>query len=312
MRRRLWWNMCAIDARAAEDHGIALNNSDTSSDTRLPINIDDSELSPNMQELPVGKSKWTEMTFCLTMLEITNEMRRLYRAPEAPVNISTAEPSRDQIVNDLMTRVQEKYLRHCDCNIPIQNGTQLCGRLLLAKLRFMISQPQLNRCDAKKHPFYASEDALVAACRILEMSSQLQTDDLLRGFRWYFETFTQYHLLTYVLWHLCVKPVGPSVERAWSAIDGSFEIADNRNISCEPWSKWTMFQQLREKAMRIRSSCNMEGPIIDGGLKDLSGMNMINGGLENTTGLMFGDDQNWDFNTASFDMRDFEGADFSI
>jgi hypothetical protein len=97
----------------------------------------------------------------------------------------------------------------------------------------------VSRCDAEKRASHATEDDLVAACRILEINLQLQSDDLLRGFRWHFETYIQYHLLTYVLWHLCVKPVGSTVERAWNAIDGSFELADHRDISFEPRSKWT-------------------------------------------------------------------------
>lgn len=307
--------MCAIDSRAAEDHGIALNNSDESSDTRFPINVDDSELFPNMQELPEGKTRWTEMSFSLTMIEISHVMQRIHRAPEVSLDITSGKSSRDQILNDLMTRLEDVYLRHCDRNIPMQNATLLCGRLMVAKLKFLNSPPWLNRSNAEKHATYANEDALVVACQILEMNLQLQTDDLLRGFRWCFETYTQYHPLIYVLWHLCVKPVGPSVDRAWSAIDGSFEVADHRDISCEPGSKWTVLQRLRDKALRIRCSHITEGIMTNDGLDDSSGMKMTTEGVENGQDapyLILGDDGNWDFNATNFDMHGFEGVDFSF
>ena len=51
--------MCAIDCRAAEDHEIALMASDDGYSTRFPISVDNIELSPNMQDLPMEKAGWT-------------------------------------------------------------------------------------------------------------------------------------------------------------------------------------------------------------------------------------------------------------
>ena len=304
--------MCAIDSRSAEDHGITLNNSDVSSDTRFPINVDDNELFPNMQELPVGKAKWTEMTFPLTIIEATHVMKQLYRPPEAPLHAPSSEISRDQILLALTTRLEDNYLRHCDCNIPIQNATLLSGRLLVAKMKFLVSQPRLNRCDVAEHPSYPNEEALVAACRILEMDLRFRAEDLLRGYLWYFETYTQYHALTYMLWHLCIKPVGPSVGRAWYTIDKSFEVANRRGTSCEPLSKWKVLQLLRDKALRIQRSCNLEYSMINADLGDPLETGMVTEGFGASPDLILGDDQNWEFSTTNFDMHDFDGVDFCI
>jgi hypothetical protein len=135
MQRRLWWYMFAIDRRAAEDHGIALSNSNGSSDTRSQLNLDNSELTPNMQELPVEKAKWTEMTFALTMIETGQGPQRLYQTLAASFNTAPSESSRDKILNGLLTRLDE-YVRHCDPNIPIQKVTLLCARLMVAQLDF--------------------------------------------------------------------------------------------------------------------------------------------------------------------------------
>lgn len=69
--------LCAIDSRAAEAYETALSTSDDCSDTRFSMSVDDIELSPNMQELPTEKAKWTEMTSSLTI----KSRSRLYRAP---------------------------------------------------------------------------------------------------------------------------------------------------------------------------------------------------------------------------------------
>ena len=300
IRRRLWGYLCAVDSRAAEDHGISLSTSDGDSDTRLPVNVDDNELFPDMQELPVGRAKWTDISFSLTMIEIS----RALSDASSRGSVSSGSPS-DQMLTDLTTRLEAVYLRYCDPNIPIQNATLLCANLMVAKLKFLVSHPWLNRRDGEQGVAQANDDNLAAACHILEINLQLQTEDLLRGFRWYFETYTQNHILTYLLWHLSVKPTGPGVDRAWNAVDESFKVADHRNISREPGSRWKVLQLLKEKAMRIRQSCNTEITTIDSRYGEPAVMNILSEGSEVAL-----DESFWDFTATNLDMRGFEGGYF--
>lgn len=297
MRRRLWGYLCAVDSRAAEDHGIALSTSNGDSDTRLPVNVDDNELFPDMQELPVGRAKWTDISFSLTMIEIS---RALSHA-SSPSSVSSGSPS-DQMLIDLTTRLEAVYLRYCDPNIPIQNATLLCANLMVAKLKFLVSHPWLNLRGGEQGVAQANGDTLAAACHILEINLQLQTEDLLRGFRWYFETYTQNHILTYLLWHLRVKPMGPGVDRAWSAIDETFKVAEHRNISC---SRWKVLQLLKENAMRIRQFCNTDNNTTDNRYREPAVMNILTEGSEVTL-----DESFWDFSGTNLDMRGFEGGFF--
>jgi hypothetical protein len=186
-----------------------------------------------------------------------------------------SESSKTRILDGLATHLEDSYLSHGDPNIPIQKATLLCARVVVAKLDFLIPQQWLNRCDSEKRAPNSTEDDLVAACQILEMNLQLQSDELLRGVRWVFETYTQYHLLTYLHWHLFVKPVGPSVERTWKAVDTSFEIAEHWDNSCEPGSKWGVLQLLKDKAMRIRACCDTGSSMINPAPESSSGTNIF-------------------------------------
>ena len=306
IRRRLWGYLCAIDSRAAEDHGIALSSFDADSDTRLPVNVDDNELFPDMQELPVGRAKWAEISFSLTMMEISRAISQLYRTSDASSSssISSGSPS-NQKLTDLTTRLESVYLQHCDSNIPIQNATLLCANLMVAKLKFLVSHPWLNRRGVEQGVAQANDDTLAAACHILEINLQLQREDLLRGFRWHFETYTQNHILTYLLWHLRVKPVCSGVDRAWTAIEESFKVADHRNISREPGSRWKVLQLLKEKAMHIRQSYNTGSHTMDSGYGEPAVMNIMTEGSEVTL-----DESFWDFAATNLNMRGFEGGYF--
>jgi hypothetical protein len=294
------------DSRAGEDHGIALSSFDSSSDTRFPLNINDNELSPDMQELPVAKPKWTEMTFTLLMMEIAHVYLRLLRSPIVAVQAAPSESSRVGNLTDLMTYLDDTYLKHCDRNIPIQQASILAARTVVAKMQFVARQQELNRAQSTGQAIHAIEDNLVTACEIVEMGLQLQTDDLLRGFRWYFETYTQYHLLTYVLWHLCVKPVGPSVARAWDLLDKCFEIGDRRNLSSELGSKWIFLQRLKGKAIRIQLAYNTDHSMADAAQED-PGMASITEESGNVPELVFTDGTNWD----NWDMRPADFPDWS-
>jgi hypothetical protein len=256
MRRRVWWYLSVADSRAAEDLGITICNVDQSSDTRLPLNVNDSELSPHMQELPVLKHGWTEMTFTLIKIEVGQIIQQVIQNPAVSSGGISSESSRVQALKDIRTRLEDKYLRYWDQNIPIQRVSSLLTPLILAKLEFVIHQQPSQHRGTPKTASDANEDTLISACRLLEMNLQLQTDELLRGFHWYLGSYTQYHLLTYLLWHLCVKPGGPNIERAWNALESSFQLAEYRQLTTEPASKWKVLQLMRGKALLIRESCN--------------------------------------------------------
>jgi hypothetical protein len=81
MRRRVWWYLRAADSRGGEDLGIAICNYDSSSDTRLPWNVNDSDLFPDMQELPAARSGWTGMTYSLGNFEIGISIHQIVQNP---------------------------------------------------------------------------------------------------------------------------------------------------------------------------------------------------------------------------------------
>jgi len=174
------------------------------------------------------------------------------------------------------------------------------SRMMTEKLCFVIRLQSLKRSDFGNNTPGATEEALNAACQILELHLQLQLDDLLGNFQWLFESFAQYHMLTYVLWYLCVRPVGPGVAKAWNIIDQSFEIASRRDVSAEVGSKWEVLERLKEKALQIRDSQNMGLSMANAATDNLSPLHDLNGVSKDTIDLAFGDAANWDMTGLGF------------
>lgn len=256
MRRRLWYRVVYSDIRASEDLGISVADFETSSDVAFPLNVNDNQLSPKMQSLPAEEKTWTEMTMALIKIETGAMIQRVVECASSSTVPMPSQFSRSDILRGHIDRIQNVYMAYCDENVPIQRAALWSGKILVEKLEFLL---RLQKCldDAEAHdPSVANEETLEAACRILEDSLQVVLDELLRGYRWYFDTYVQYHTLTYVLWHLCIKPGSPNSSRAFQLVEDTLRVS---NYAYNNSTKWRLMLQLRAKALRQRELLNLAG-----------------------------------------------------
>ncbi|KOS45411.1 hypothetical protein ACN38_g3685 [Penicillium nordicum] len=247
LRRRTWGHILSADSRVAEDHGLSVPENDYG-DTELPLNIDDQSLSETNIVPAVSENRWIELTFSLIIFEINRGRPALNRSL-----VGAADPER--LIAEFRGSIENKYLRHCDPDIPVQRFGFLLGRLLLIKTEVCIRQKLLQSqgptaCSLNHNVI---QETLAQACVGVEIGLEIHNDELLHGFRWLLMTFTQYHLLTYILWVLCVYPTGPHVDRAWCAIDMQFNLIEDPSWP-DPGPKWPMIVQLRTKARSIRQA----------------------------------------------------------
>lgn len=166
MRRRLWWQICILDSRPSDHDGFASMVYQSLSDTRLPLNINDEDLSPDMTALPPERDEATEMCFCLVRCEAmsaANKMKLL--SPGLPMS-STQEglgPSslpleeRVKVIRELEARLHDRYIRHCHPSSPIQFMTILLSRLIVVHFWLIICYPLMgtNRPAAAAEPAQA-------------------------------------------------------------------------------------------------------------------------------------------------------------
>ena len=125
MRRRMWWQVATLDARASEDQGTEPTINERNFDTRMPLNIDDQDIWPGIEETPEEHQGLSEMSFDIVRYRVTTTVRRLtFLTPGGipcpfPRPMATVEDL-DSIVEELRKTLEEKYLQHCDMKIPIQ------------------------------------------------------------------------------------------------------------------------------------------------------------------------------------------------
>ncbi|KAJ5677012.1 uncharacterized protein N7477_002645 [Penicillium maclennaniae] len=294
LRRRLWWTLYTTDARMAEDHGITVAEKEFGADVDFPTNIDDLSVSEDSVDPAQPHARWTEMSFSLIITEINKMWIPLTRATS-----DTRGASAEQLIKDLKTRLHERYLQYGDMDIPIQRQGMMVAQVLVAKAEIHTRQKilQMQGAASSSVDQAATAELLGMAVNALELGLDMHTDKLLHSFRWLTSTYTQFHLLTYILWHLCVYPTGAHVKQAWRGVNRRFDLAENDASWPDPGPKWPMLVQLRRKALRIRQA---HGALDQG---DLNVQDAPVGAIEerSTTGNeAYLDLNDWDLNWLDF------------
>lgn len=295
IRRRLWHHILGSDARVAEDHGLSTSGFCGFPDTKLPCNVDDRDLDSSMNAAPVSKDRWTDMTLFLVAAE-TNEC--LQQVSQISCTVSSDDDKNTSLARLLATvkaRINDRYLRHCDPNIPAQKAALFLGRVQMGKLEVLVRQQYLRGLSVEESAARASEQTLLLACEAIEIGNEMQTDELLSNFHWLVWTYTPYHLLTYALWHLCVRPGEHSADRVWEVVNESFSLVDDPNWP-SPGLKWNALRKLREKALDIRCAFALTSrPRAALSFSDPASLSIEDGSV-----LHLGDGMLWDFDSICF------------
>jgi hypothetical protein len=155
------------------------------------------------------------------------------------------------LLASVKSRIEKQYLQYCDINIPIQKSALLLGRLLMGKFDLYIREQYLRGLSPEESAARATEDTLTLACDAIDLGIEMKSDELLNNFRWLFSTFTDYHLLTYTLWHLCARPDAHGFDRAWECVNRVFTLEETQD-SLTLGSKWNVMRKLRDKAASLR------------------------------------------------------------
>ncbi|KAJ5975799.1 hypothetical protein N7481_009506 [Penicillium waksmanii] len=306
VRRRIWWDLYSTDSRMSEDHGILIPEQDYGSDTKLPSNIDDQSINEKTTKPVESEQRWTDSSFML----IINEVNKMFIPIARSTDNSPDGAQSHQLLRELKERLHNRFIKYADMDIPIQRQGVILAQVLVSKFEVHMLQKVLQKQGAASSTVdtEAATELLEMAVRALDLGLEMFTDDLLRGFRWLTSTCPQLHLLTYILWHLCVYPTGPHNERAWNSVNNHFDLVDNDPSWPDPGPKWPILIQLRAKASRVRrahlaSSSTERFP---------EGESAIQTAPEDLPSETILDMDNWDLNWVEFPDWDYLAQSIAI
>ena len=230
MRRRLWWSIIVMEARAGEfcDVGqFGIRNMTWT--TQLPLNINDSSLYKSMVELPTAENGATEMIHCLIRYEIASHMRSgggqsTLDGSWQPFN--SAEISikdKEKWIQNMERKMQERYQRYCDTSVPLHFISKAMVRSAMCKMRFRAYHPRHHWARKDIVP-QQEKDMLFAVCiEILEVDNAVQSNSSAKSFLWHVKAHFQFDALIHVLTELRTRPADETTTHAWQQVDEIFQ-----------------------------------------------------------------------------------------
>ncbi|OOO08497.1 hypothetical protein OAory_01097930 [Aspergillus oryzae] len=204
------WPIYPLDSQSSELHAIGTLITESCYDTKLPLNINDSDLSTESSAPPDERIEFTESTFCL----IHGEMTVLYRRSFLNAHPSNSEGHPSHLLDNRLrqfeesrTHLQNRYFQYWDTSIPVQWGTMTTRMPLIG----------ISPDDPKR------DQLLLTAIGVVEVAYLLETDPQTVRWAWLFERYPQWHAVVFVLTKLCGRGQSVETERAWTVLQKAIE-----------------------------------------------------------------------------------------
>jgi hypothetical protein len=257
MRRRLWWQIFTLDEQGAQDRGSDPIITKSSYNTRKPSHVDDGDLNSEDVEEPKERESFTDMTFNSICHEVAETMIQLNFVPAgepelAQDDVSRAWERRRDIVISTQHRIRDKYLRYCDLNIPFHYLTKSIADITMAQMWLILYRPLQKRAEYSSSFQPAHPNILRLSIEVLEKAYSVNTNPAANSISWLSSNYSLWHPLAVTLAELCVQTEGPTVERAWAAIDATFTRTEQVIADSYTGMLWTPIRKLARRARNAR------------------------------------------------------------
>jgi hypothetical protein len=223
MRRRLWWQIIILDSRSAELSGSKRTFSILEWDIQVPANVNDADLFPQMTQAPISVvGKATEMISCSLRYEF-GEFLRNRGGDWQLLNPSVSTAEKDEAIQELENKFEEKYFRYCDPSIPIHFHTLIVGRVAIYSMRLMAHHPRHRSDKNREQSKEELEMVFTLAIKIIECDNMCHSSRVFRRFLWHTHVYFQWQAFIYLLGALRTRTEGAEVDMAWQQIEETYE-----------------------------------------------------------------------------------------
>jgi Fungal specific transcription factor domain len=306
MRRRIWWQILALDMRASEDRGSEPTLAENSSDTAMPCNLNDEDLKYDSPHPLRSRTGPTEMTLCLLNMDALRIGRMInFRSlASEPGNLTSQE--REELVQKYVERVESTYLAGCDFSEQRTRLLRLMGHYYIHKLWLILYYPLQRRMPSQQ--VQSRSQGLQTAVTFLTVNESIEQHPSSAGFAWLFKIYVPWHAVAVVLTELCTQPQGPLADRAWEIIQNRFKDWNGRVADTKEAMLWNPIKKLLRRALAAQQQYGQElfqdrqalhPSDLDSIIQDFDASGTSNPGLQGGEG-----------SGSSFDLQSFN--DFSL
>lgn len=244
LRRRLWWSLVMLDIRMCELAGSKVRSLEHTWSCDVPSNLNDFEMNWTSDKWPKDLARCSEANFMVLRCKVRDYARRsTFLIEYLDLHMrSSGEHSQKKINTDadelknLVSSVEDQYLKHCDMQHPVHFMTAWTTRMQLAKYRLLEHESRNRHClqtDTLR------ETTLLHAVSMLECDTMIMTSNLTRKFLWLHQHYFPFQGYLSLLHVLRTQPLCKHNFNAWRTI--------GRN--CQSWSSVLMVNKPFLKAL---------------------------------------------------------------
>ncbi|KAI0001234.1 fungal-specific transcription factor domain-containing protein [Xylariaceae sp. FL0662B] len=284
LRRRLWWQLIVLDIRASEDRGTTTIVTRDSYDTRLPLNVNDDDFGPEGGGGEGGslveRRGPTDATFSLCTAQSSGIFLYLAHA-QTGLGVSNGGSEEETVAH--AQHLEAQFVTNAD---PAHAGSYLASvtvRLIILKLWLVMQYPLHPRpkaatggsnsgggggasegkvgggvgasaLTAARHGAVSREATLRTAVSVMELNEYARSGPHSERFRWWANTYPQWHPLAVTLAELCGLTRGELVERAWRVVEDVFPRWSETIADTKHGNLWRPIRKLYKKAKAARAA----------------------------------------------------------
>lgn len=281
-----------MDSRAGELSGSGMSSHFW--DTRVPLNINDTQLDPGMREVPVEHNGPTEMVFCLMRYKFGEMLRfqthaSIFHGAWNPVSADTLPlDEKLRIIDEFEARMENHPAFQGDSSIPLQFLAMAVLKSAIYKIRFLASFRKVTG-QTSEHPSQVEKDnQFNLALRLFNVASTVKLRSDIQNYMWHIRTHFQWQPFIYILGELRTRTSGNEVENAWQRVAEIYDFFPELinkpfktlhvavgNLTLKAWEAYYTAQDLITeeppfiKALRERRSGSMASRNVENMCKDI-------------------------------------------
>ncbi|THW78378.1 hypothetical protein D6D17_10164, partial [Aureobasidium pullulans] len=233
-RRRLWWHLQHLDLALGVRCGTTPLTLMAGWDANVPLNVEDSDLNPDMTEAPAERKGLTSLSYCLWTYWIVSQQREFFSSNRGKLGISWASnkslphATKISLINTMEEGLNKKFLQYCDPIKPLDILVQLTSRALICTMRMFTLHPMSFSGDANITDEQRHAQLVEAAIKSLEYNIALNSRPEIQRFQWFINGYFQWHAFISVIVEVMQLKGSPEAQRIWDLLSDLYTY--NKNL----------------------------------------------------------------------------------
>lgn len=221
-----------LDMRTSSVLGVKPSMDLFVGDTKLPLNVPDEHLRPDMKNFPPEVRGITSACILLLRCEVFSCISKFHPGTtDAGIDgrdVANCTPGgwlvnvseRDSIIEELNGRLETKFLRYCDPTVPLDYLILMMARSSVCVARIKLGNETIRRYAQRgaSVPEAERDTIFATATKMLELFRLTRQNTALDKYMWQSGISIVWNAVLWALIEVRRRKIGPDVDKAWDLV----------------------------------------------------------------------------------------------